>query len=294
MKTMNQKIDSAIKKIKLQKEPELFESIYSFATENIKGYIDKFNLKDKSLLTVGSSSDQVFNAFYNGCRDITLIDINPYAKEYFYLKKASIYQFSYEDFFKFISLHSNENALNLEMFKVVIDEIEEESREFWKAILQETEPKEIKYNLFSHDRQKARVIKETNNYLRDEKSYCTIKSNIKELNPKFIQADIFEYHLNRSYDNIFLSNIASYKEVKYMHKHTEVLKENLKENGQMLIAYLYQIKENLETRKKYCEIYDLNNTLHLFEDATLETIPGIESTLKNVHHEDGILIYRKK
>ena len=80
-----------------------FDKIYNFTTENIDGYIDKFDLKDKSLLTVGSSSDQVLNAFYCGCKDITLMDINPYIKEYFYLKKAAIITLDYEDFFKFLS-----------------------------------------------------------------------------------------------------------------------------------------------------------------------------------------------
>ena len=42
-----------------------FSKIYTFTTENISGYIDYFDLDNKSLLTVGSSGDQVLNAFYN-------------------------------------------------------------------------------------------------------------------------------------------------------------------------------------------------------------------------------------
>ena len=52
------------------------------------GCIDKEDLAEKitdyfdnrRLLTVGSSGDQLLNAFYNGARDITLFDINEYAK----------------------------------------------------------------------------------------------------------------------------------------------------------------------------------------------------------------------
>ena len=65
--------------------PSGFSRIYSFATENVAGYIDYFDFENKSLLTVGSSGDQVLNAFYNGARDITLFDINEYAKYYVYL-----------------------------------------------------------------------------------------------------------------------------------------------------------------------------------------------------------------
>lgn len=39
-----------------------FYTLYPFTTENINGYIDLFNLKDKSLLILGSSSDQAINA----------------------------------------------------------------------------------------------------------------------------------------------------------------------------------------------------------------------------------------
>ena len=34
-----------------------FQQLYSTTTENIDSYIDFFDLKDKSLLTVGSSGD---------------------------------------------------------------------------------------------------------------------------------------------------------------------------------------------------------------------------------------------
>ena len=40
-----------------------FSKIYPFTTENIAGYIDYFDFDDKSLLTVGSSGDQILNAF---------------------------------------------------------------------------------------------------------------------------------------------------------------------------------------------------------------------------------------
>lgn len=49
-----------------------FINIYPFTTENIAGYINEFELKDKSLLTVGSSGDQVINAALYDCQDITL------------------------------------------------------------------------------------------------------------------------------------------------------------------------------------------------------------------------------
>ena len=49
-----------------------FSRIYPFTTENISGYIDKFDLGNKSLLTVVSSVDQVINASLFNCTDQTV------------------------------------------------------------------------------------------------------------------------------------------------------------------------------------------------------------------------------
>lgn len=75
-----------------------YSKIYTFTTENISGYINYFDFNNKSLLTVGSSGDQILNSFYNGARDITLFDINEYAKYYTYLKISAILSLSYKEF----------------------------------------------------------------------------------------------------------------------------------------------------------------------------------------------------
>ena len=68
----------------------MFNSIYPFTTENISGYIDEFDLKDKSLLTVGSSGDQVINAYFYGCNDVTLMDVNILTRYYISLLRKNI------------------------------------------------------------------------------------------------------------------------------------------------------------------------------------------------------------
>ena len=64
----------------------MFKYVYPFTTEHIAGYLPYFDLKDKSLLTVGSSGDQVLNAILMGSNDITITDLCMFAKEYFNLK----------------------------------------------------------------------------------------------------------------------------------------------------------------------------------------------------------------
>ena len=57
-----------------------------------------FDFQNKSLLTIGSSGDQILNSFYYGARDITLFDINEYSKYYIYLKIAAIISLNYKEF----------------------------------------------------------------------------------------------------------------------------------------------------------------------------------------------------
>ena len=57
-----------------------YNLIYPFTTENLNGYMNKLDFKNKKVLTVGSSADQILNVFLLGCKDITLLDINPFVK----------------------------------------------------------------------------------------------------------------------------------------------------------------------------------------------------------------------
>ena len=105
-----------------------FDLIYPFTTENISGYIDKFNLINKSLLTVGSSSDQAINAIFNGCSDISVVDINPYTKFYYYLKVACLIELDLDEFLKFLRFkdypkvfNDNKEVFNKEIYDKILN-----------------------------------------------------------------------------------------------------------------------------------------------------------------------------
>ena len=89
-----------------------FSKIYPFTTENIAGFIDFFDLKDRSLLTVGSSGDQPINAALKGCKDITVVDVNPLTRYYYYFKVATILSLKMEELLKF--LNYLDGKMNLE------------------------------------------------------------------------------------------------------------------------------------------------------------------------------------
>ena len=69
---------------------EIFQEVYPFTTESINGYFNKIDFNDKSVLTVGSSSDQAFNAILLGAKNITVYDINKNTSFFGKLKRQII------------------------------------------------------------------------------------------------------------------------------------------------------------------------------------------------------------
>ena len=187
MSTLEQNINSAIKTCTTGIwQGNEYSRIYTFTTENISDYLKHFELKNKSLLTVGSSGDQVLNAFYHGARDITLYDINPYAKYYTYLKIAAILSLTYQEFKAFFFKHGEKRYYNKYMFtkelynklSSTLRLLDYESFLFFDELFNSFSVDEIRSSLFNDDEVRNKVIKGFNIYLRDEESYNKLKSII--------------------------------------------------------------------------------------------------------------------
>ena len=189
-----------------------FEEIYPFTTENIAGYIDYFDLQDKSLLTVGSSGDQIINATFKGAKDITLLDINPYAKYYYYLKTAGILELNLTDFNEFFRYNDYPKVFkyNKKVFdkasykklKSTLKSLDNDSYLFWDELFDMYQPDHIRFSLFSNDEYGTSVLGKSNLYLQSENTYDEAKTKLKELRSEFINEDIFKSNLTKNYDNI--------------------------------------------------------------------------------------------
>ena len=68
----------------------LFQEVYPFTTEMISGYFKDLDFKDKKVMTLGSSSDQAFNALLLGAKKIVVYDINENTARYGKLKRDVI------------------------------------------------------------------------------------------------------------------------------------------------------------------------------------------------------------
>lgn len=283
-----------------------FNNLYPFTTENIKGYIEQFDLNNKSLLTVGSSTDQIINSAYYNCKNQTSIDICPYTKYYFYLKKAALLTLKYNEFLTYFSYKNypaiflnNKKVFNLESFeqlKGILKEINEEAFLFWNELYNRFIPIDIRKKLFSYDEYKISILREINTYLKDKNTYNEMKDKIIDIEPTFITADLSEIDINEKYDNIWFSNIGAYYPIEFTKILIEKYDKNLNTGGKMLICYLYDTTKFDMTEDEIQSIYNLNLTNKIIGNYIDEFISfcGISGLNHNKNIKDSILIYKKK
>ena len=312
--TMNQELENAIINAKkrcngmlIEECRGFFSKIYPFITENINGYISNFQLKNKSLLTVGSSGDQVLNAIAEGCKDISVIDVNPYTKYYYYLKAAGIIALNKEDFFLFfrykdypIPFNDNQNVFHKELYQKIspiLKYLDTESFLFWNSLFTKFSGREVRRYLFQADEEQNKTITSCNLYLQSEKNYHNLKSNLEKVKPTFIKGNIINHQLDRNYDNIWLSNIGSYLTEEDIQKVAETFPNHLEDNGQLLISYLYETTKNTIYQNNWPSIYDFDTVSFLFEKYNPELISFLAVkgiVINNSSIQDTAILCRKR
>lgn len=310
--TTNQKIEKAIDKcvdVFFDSNIGRFVEIYPFTTENITNYLNYFDFQDKSLLTVGSSSDQALNASMLGCKNITILDICPFTKEFFYLKKAALLTlnreeflkyFFFKDYFDFFS--ANQSSFSKEKFTriaKVLHALDEESFKFWTELYKECSPIEIRTGLFTKDEDSLSTITRIDPFLANDYNYYQTRRSISSLNIRFIEDDLGAVRINEEYDNIFLSNVYKYlQNKKFYHIVPQIINNNLAINGRILIGYIYNTRKNnnkLKLKKANDIIKNLQKKNNYNrDDFFVESFPGVHSYNKNAPSEDSIVVYQKK
>ncbi|MBE6159747.1 MAG: DUF3419 family protein [Lactobacillales bacterium] len=287
----------------------MFNHIYPFSTENIKGYYSKLDLEDKDILTIGASGDHAINLELENVKSVDYFDINPFTKYYYELKKAAIKALTYEEFLEFFcyddypkTFKKNNKAFNIELYRKITPYLIGDTKLFWDSLYIENTGIDIRTSsLFSKDEEPLRVIKKSNSYLEKE-TYELLKEKLT-LEPYFYRKNIKELAqtLTKKYDIIMLSNIAQYLETIFKKDHLECLKKiiidlstKLNEDGIIIVSYLYDFCERYDFNKIPL-IYNLEEVRSIIGNLEIIAFEGIQNlkfeASKNIR--DSILIYKK-
>ncbi len=284
-----------------------FYNIYPFTTENISGYLDYFDLDGKSILTVGSSGDQMLNAILLGANEVTLLDINPFAKHYFYLKMAAIMELQMEEFLLFLRFENypelfRENVMvfNEYIFNKIRDmlrEINYETYAFWSNLFLLYDRKKIRKRLFSIDERQDKFIRACNLYLQNDSLFNKLKKNIENIHPEFINSDIINAKIDRKYDNIWLSNIATYGfSYESIFALLRKYQKHLNDNGQLLLSYLYDTTIDSKYDDSWDKIYNLPMIMKMLgnENIAIKSFIGTYGIVHDIDKiKDSVLVHKK-
>ena len=264
-----------------------FFQLYAFTTENIDGYMQYFNLRDNSLLTTGSSCDQTINASLAGCDDITVCDICPLTKYFYYLKLAALLVLDREDFLGFLckkvdKINFNKKFLSKSTFNKIrntIKSLDYESYYIWEYLFNTYDIDTIE-KLFRKDINDLESIVYCNRYLKNNNNYNKARKLIMNTKVIFVVEDITKFSTNKKYGNIWLSNVPHYlddENIEYMTNNSIRLLDN---NGKILLCYFW----NTDMTIKGFQINYFSNV-----EAEKIKVPGI-----SVSDRNSILVYTKK
>lgn len=275
-----------------------YSEIYSFTTENLNEYLPEFDIKDKEVLTVLASGDQVFNLILLQAKKIVTFDVNKLSYYYYELKKTAIKKLRYDEFLEFFMIDSEEN-FDCNIFDKLQSFLPADVEEYWEAIFKYFEYSGHRLrlsNLFDNEFNTNEWTFKGNSYLNEE-SYKELRSKIDSVDVTFVNLDIKKIEeIESKFDYVIISDLANYIEdvfeknhIKEYAKIVKTIKSKLlNKNGNVIFAYIYDYASN--TKKKSTS--DLENVTLLKETFKLtdKNIRSFDSTLES-KKTDAILFF---
>lgn len=281
--------------------------IYATTTENIASSFVGFDLKDKTVLTVCGSGDQILNAISLDASEIVSFDINILAGYFSALKKSSAQTLDYKNFCSFIM-----DDFDFETYTSLRSTLPYDACFFWdkayaafdndgkllrQSVLFRDEPK-----IFTPDTDDLSRAKRNNTYL----SSLELFRKAQGYNPiEHLSLDVQKITQGvkgRSFDFIWLSNISDYAHkmfsgdylTQYREQIVMPLLDHLNQGGSLVFGYVYdaQDKNDSSTRS---DINIKENRQRAFSPPTgiiysEKEVPGaIEAS-----NPDTLLIWQKK
>ena len=255
-----------------------FSKCYLFSNENLKEYFQYFYVKEKDILTVCGSGDQILSYILYGAKNIDSFDCNKLAYFHYMLKKAAVQSLDFDEFLKLYDI-GNHNINKAMIYKKIQCNLQNNDiKHFWNDIFQ----KNIFNNLFLNKNFHLDLFSKTIPYL-NKNDYYKLKENIEKSNVIFDCIDLMEImNYNKKYDFINLSNIYDYvNKADFIKLINKIIEYNLKTDGCILIDYCWIIQSNTSVNKK------------TFDSLNAISIKILNNEIKK-NDSGEIYIYQKK
>ena len=215
---------------------ELYDKVYSFTTENQRGYMTDSSNQD--VLSVAGSGDHYLNLSYLNASRVDSFDINKFALYHLKLKKAAVMALSKEEFYDFLGCDAKK------YYDKVSSYLDMDSLAFWDYYM---------LHYINNDGfHRSRLFLATffsyrvyiNNHYLQNNNYQVLKQSLSRHHDEdFYHTDIYDLPniLTRQYDSIYLSNISNYQTdyFKFLNLVITLYNDFLKKNGKIYYGYFY-------------------------------------------------------
>ena len=228
-----------------------FSLLYSMTTENISGFINQYDLRNKRVLTVAGSGDQRYNCLLRGASEVVLFDVNPLVDLHLRLKETAVKVLSHDDFLRFFGVRKDKkdiSFLDKDIFNKLKNYLDKDVYLFYYYVINEFRGQVFKrvYNEFDYRYSHMTVL---SNYISKD-NYKKIPEIIDGKKISFLNSNIStlpDELYGEKFDMILLSNISDYVHYFYGDDHMKEFKEvidrlvdNLHDGGIMEVGYIYQ------------------------------------------------------
>lgn len=205
-----------------------YDFIYTHSNECLSELFEYFDVKDKRVLTVLSSSDQLFNCLIRDCFSVDTYDINKLTKYFYYLRKWNI---MYNGEFYLPSSITGTFIYNLLNKVSVSTDSEEEAYKYWSKFIRKFPGFLYKYFFYTG--------------VRDNYSF---DFSLDDLKDKLSSYDLFfkcldmgsSVDISSKYDVVITSNLSEYfvNDLEKISNYKNNLDNILDSNGYIISSHM--------------------------------------------------------
>jgi len=223
------------------------DNAYLFSNEQMKDIFKHINVKNKSVLTVGSSGDQAINALYYGASDVTIIDANLYTKYMTQYKIAAIKNLSFEEFRQyFVTL---ERPFAKEVYQKLFHDLDPDCQAFWGTIFLNESDDDFNFEIYHNLAERCDCFCDeiASSFYTNPICYKRLQEQLRKSLPEitFLTAEFSDFPTiaKRKYDLILLSNVFRYTEDRFRDVTESLYQNNLNEGGKIQLHYNFKSSE---------------------------------------------------
>jgi len=191
--------------------------MYVYATEMVSDYYSKLNIRNKRVLSITGSGDQIINAYFFGAKEVIGFDINKYASFFLEFKVSAISNLTYQEFIRFFGKDMVNGTLDIKLYNKLKQNLSSSARNFFDKIYKEFKNNGRRLLKSGYFRQRAMILSSAariNIYLKNEKNYLKCRDIMSNKKLQSLELDINDIlaskKLKGKFDIINLSNVLNY------------------------------------------------------------------------------------